>query len=109
MATEISEQLEAADCERPTHTFVQTGVGSLAGAVVGYFANPYPDNPPAFMVAETDTTACLYESVAAGGDKSRIVDGDMQVTMAGSVYGEPSTISWDTLKSHVRVFISTSS
>ena len=38
MASEASEQLG----ERPTHIFVQAGVGSLAGAIQGYFANLYP-------------------------------------------------------------------
>ena len=37
MADEAVEQFE----ERPTHVFVQAGVGSLAGGVVGYFANKY--------------------------------------------------------------------
>ena len=31
---------------RPTHVFVQAGVGSLAGAVVGYFTNKFPTGPP---------------------------------------------------------------
>ena len=35
MAMEAGEQLKAQGCERPTHIFVQAGVGSLAGAVVG--------------------------------------------------------------------------
>ena len=35
MAMEAGEQLKEYGCERPTHIFVQAGVGSLAGAVVG--------------------------------------------------------------------------
>ena len=46
MAMEAGEQLKEYGCERPTHIFVQAGVGSLAGAVVGYFSNLYADNPP---------------------------------------------------------------
>ena len=106
MAAEASEQLKAAGCERPTHVFVQAGVGSLAGAVVGYFTNLYPDNPPAFVVVEADVAACLYKGAAAGDGKPRIVDGDMQTIMAGLACGEPNTISWDILKNHVKVFIS---
>ena len=30
--------------------FVQAGVGSLAGAMVGYFANKYKDNPPKMII-----------------------------------------------------------
>lgn len=46
MASEAAEQLREMAINRPTHVFVQAGVGSLAGAVVGYFTNLYPDNRP---------------------------------------------------------------
>ncbi|WP_276855579.1 diaminopropionate ammonia-lyase [Enterocloster lavalensis] len=105
MAMEAGEQLKDYGCDRPTHVFVQAGVGSLAGAVVGYFTNLYPDNPPTFVVVEADAAACLYKSAAAGDGDPRIVDGDMQTIMAGLACGEPNTISWDILKNHVKVFI----
>lgn len=105
MAMEASEQLKAYGCHRPTHVFVQAGVGSLAGAVVGYFTNLYPDNPPTFVVVEADVAACLYKGAAAGDGAIRTVDGDMQTIMAGLACGEPNTISWDILKNHVQVFI----
>ena len=105
MAMEAGEQLAEAGCDRPTHVFVQAGVGSLAGAVVGYFTNLYPDNPPTFVVVEADVAACLYKGAAAGDGDPRIVDGDMQTIMAGLACGEPNTISWDILKNHVKVCI----
>lgn len=105
MAMEAGEQLKEYGCERPTHIFVQAGVGSLAGAVVGYFTNLYADNPPTFVVVEADVAACLYKGAAAGDGAIRIVDGDMQTIMAGLACGEPNTISWDILKNHVKVFI----
>ena len=105
MAMEAGEQLKGYGRDRPTHVFVQAGVGSLAGAVVGYFTNLYPDNPPTFVVVEADVAACLYKGAAAGDGDPRIVDGDMQTIMAGLACGEPNTISWDILKNHVKVFI----
>ena len=105
MAMEAGEQLKGYGCDRPTHVFVQAGVGSLAGAVVGYFTNLYPDNPPTFVVVEADAAACLCKGAAAGDGDPRIVDGDMQTIMAGLACGEPNTISWDILKNHVKVFI----
>lgn len=105
MAMEADEQLQA-DCGRPTHVFVQAGVGSLAGAVQGYFVNRYPENPPTVVVVEADVAACLYEGAKAGDGEQRIVDGDMQTIMAGLACGEPNTISWDILKNHVDTFIS---
>ena len=105
MAMEAGEQLKAQGCERPSHIFVQAGVGSLAGAVVGYFSNLYADNLPTFVVVEAEAAACLYKGAAAGDGDIRIVDGDMQTIMAGLAGGEPNTISWDILKNHVKVFI----
>lgn len=106
MAMEAGEQLEENGCDRPTHVFVQAGVGSLAGAVQGYFANRYPENPPTVVVVEADVAACLYKGVKAGDGGIQIVDGDMQTIMAGLACGEPNTISWDILKNHVDTFVS---
>ncbi len=102
MAGEAAEQLG----ERPTHVFVQAGVGSLAGAVVGYFANQYPDNPPKFIVMEAQIADCLYQGAVAGDGKPRIVGGDLQTIMAGLACGEPNTIGWDILRNHVDAFLS---
>ena len=61
MASEAGEQLAKAE-KRPTHIFIQAGVGSLAGAVIGYFANLYRDNPPKMIVMEAQAADCLYQS-----------------------------------------------
>jgi len=106
MAMEADEQLCDYGCLCPTHVFVQAGVGSLAGAVTGYFVNRYPDNPPTVVVAEASAAACLYESAAAGDGNIRKVDGDLKTIMAGLACGEPNTISWDILRNHVRTFVS---
>jgi diaminopropionate ammonia-lyase len=105
MAMEAAQQLQKQGCQRPTHIFVQAGVGSLAGAVVGYFSNLYKDNPPKFVVVEAEAAACLYKGAAAGDGKPRIVDGDLQTIMAGLACGEPNTLSWDILKNHVTTFV----
>lgn len=106
MASEADEQFEA-DCHAaPTHVFIQAGVGSLAGAVQGYFANRYPDNTPKVVVVEASEAACLYKGAKAGDGDIRIVDGDMITIMAGLACGEPNTISWDILKNHVDTFLS---
>ncbi len=102
MASEAHEQLG----QRPTHVFVQAGVGSLAGAVVGYFANLYKNNPPKFIVMEAQVADCLYQGALAADGKVRFVEGDLQTIMAGLACGEPNTISWDILKNHVDAFVS---
>ncbi len=101
MASEAGEQFG----ERPTHVFVQAGVGSLAGGVVGYFSNLYKDNPPVMVVVEAEAAACLYKGAVAGDGKPRIVDGDMDTIMAGLACGEPNITSWDILKNHVTAFL----
>ena len=106
MANEADDQLHEAGCERPTHVFIQAGVGSLAGAVQGFFANRYPENPPKVVVVEAAPAACLYKGACAKDGAIRIVDGDMVTIMAGLACGEPNTISWDILKNHVDTFIS---
>ena len=78
----------------------------VSGAVVGYFTNLFPDNPPTFVVMEADTAACLYKGALAGDGDPRIVDGDMPTIMAGLACGEPNTLGWDILRNHVSVFVS---
>lgn len=108
MAGEAADQLKDSGCERPTHVFIQAGVGSLAGAVVGYYSNLYADHPPIFVVVEAAPAACHYESALAGDGATRTVGGSMLTIMAGLACGEPNIISWDILKNHVRAFLSIS-
>ena len=100
MASEAAEQLRQLSVNRPTHVFVQAGVGSLAGAVVGYFVNRFPNDPPKFVVMEAGAADCLYQGA------SRTVGGDLQTIMAGLACGEPNIISWDILRNHVSAFVS---
>lgn len=104
MAMEADEQVRELGEEAPTHVFIQAGVGSLAGAVQGYFANRYPENPPKVVVVEAEAAACLYRGAVKGDGSIQIVDGDMETIMAGLACGEPNTISWDILKNHVDTF-----
>lgn len=106
MAMEADEQMAGFGCGCPTHVFVQAGVGSLAGAVQGYFVNRYPENPPVVVVVEADAAACLYKGAVVGDGSIQIVDGDMQTIMAGLACGEPNTIAWDILRNHVKIFVS---
>ena len=104
MAYEADQQLADYGCERPTHIFVQAGVGSLAGAVQGYFANRYPDHEPKVIIVEADVASCLYDGAMAGDGEPRTVGGNMLTLMNGLACGEPSTISWDILRNHSDTF-----
>ena len=102
MALESSEQFG----ERPTHIFIQAGVGSLAGGIVGFFTNKYKDNPPIMVVVETSVADCLYKSAVKNTGETVIVDGEMDSIMAGLCCGEPNITSWDILRNHVNCFVS---
>ena len=103
---QAAAQLAQAGVERPTHIFVQAGVGSLAGAVQGYFANLFPDNCPTTVVMEAQAADCLYRSAQAGDGSIRFVTGDMPTIMAGLACGEPNTIGFDILRNHTSFFVS---
>ncbi|MEG0741980.1 MAG: diaminopropionate ammonia-lyase [Clostridia bacterium] len=106
MAAEAAEQLRQYELARPTHIFVQAGVGSLAGAMVGYFANLYPSAPPKMIIMEAQAADCLYRGALAGDGSPRIVEGDLATIMAGLACGEPNTLSWDILRNHADAFVS---
>lgn len=106
MAAEAAEQLRSLEINRPTHVFIQAGVGSLASAMVGYFTNLFPTNPPKFIIMEAAAADCLYEGAKAADGNPRIVGGDLITIMAGLACGEPNTIGWDILRNHATAFAS---
>ncbi|MBD5638345.1 diaminopropionate ammonia-lyase [Clostridium botulinum] len=106
MASEALEQLRELNVEKPTHIFVQAGVGSLAGAVQGYFASVFKDECPITVIVEADEADCLYRSAVAEDGKPRAVTGDMPTIMAGLACGEANTIGWEVLKSYSSTFVS---
>ena len=58
MAAEATEQLKG---ERPTHVFLQAGVGAMSGAVCGYFASLYGDEErPVITIVEPDQADCIF-------------------------------------------------
>jgi len=103
MAMEADRQLMRGG-DMPTHIIVQAGVGSLAGAVTGYFTSAYNEKCPLITVAEAKAADCLYRSALA--KEYSVVGGDLSTIMAGLACGEPNTISWEVLKNHVGFFAS---
>lgn len=106
MAGEAAEQLHEAGIEQPTHVLIQAGVGSLAGAIAGYYANLYGSDGPRVIVLEADAADCHYRSALAEDGNIRIVTGDLNTMMAGLACGEPNPISFDILKNHAACFVS---
>ena len=103
LAREIAQQLNG---ETPTHLFLQAGVGSFAGAVLGYFTALWGDDRPVTVIVEPDQADCVFRSAQANDGKPRFVTGDMNSMMAGLCCGEPCTISWEIIDSYADAFIS---
>ncbi len=101
---EAVEQMEEIKIEKPTHVFVQAGVGSLAGAVQGFLAAYYREDRPTTMVVEPNKADCIYRS--AKNKQRTFVTGDMDTIMAGLACGEPNTIGWEILNDYTDAFIS---
>ncbi len=91
---------------KPTHIFLQAGVGAFAGAMIGYFANEYKDSLPIFTVVEPNAADCCYQSALANDGDRRFVKGDMNTIMAGLACGEPNTIAWKIINAYADNFIS---
>lgn len=108
MAQEAAAQLKEAGEDVPTHLFLQAGVGSMAGAVLGYFAALWGAKLPVTLVAEPDKAACLYKTAAANDGQIHKVTGKMDSMMAGLCCGEPCTISWPTIDNFASAFVAAS-
>lgn len=103
MALEAVRQLEK---EKPTHIFLQAGVGAMAGAITGFFSDYYKEERPVITIVEPNKADCIYRSAKANDGKPHFVTGDMNTIMAGLACGEPCTIGWDVLKDHADYFVS---
>lgn len=92
--------------QKPTHVFLQAGVGSFAGAVQGYLAALYGKEAPKVVVMEAAAADCFYRSAIAADGKARFVGGDMYTLMAGLACGEPNTLAFELLTSWSKAFVS---
>jgi diaminopropionate ammonia-lyase len=97
MLSEAQEQFAAQGLIRPTHIFVQAGVGSLAAATIGFYASLFGEDRPKSVVVEPTQAACLYLSAQAADGKPHIVEGNLDTIMAGLACGEPNPIAWSIL------------
>ena len=110
MGCEIAEQLEEnGDAVVPTHIFLQAGVGAMAGAMTGFFADHYDqlgEKAPKIVIVEPDKADCIYKTAAANDGTLHTVTGDLDSIMAGLCCGEACTIGWNELEKRADAFIS---
>ena len=102
MGLEAHQQLP----EKPTHIFLQAGVGSMAGAMAGLFASLYGEDRPIVTIVEPNKADCLYRTAEANDGQRHFVTGSMDTIMAGLACGEPCSIGWNVLADYADHFIS---
>lgn len=107
MALEAYEQLTELKAKRPTHIFLQAGVGALAGGLTGFFSDLYGDEDrPVITIVEPEKANCIFRTAKANDGKLHFVTGDMNTIMAGLACGEPCPIGWNVLRDHADCFVS---
>ncbi len=102
MAYETMTQMK----EKPTHIFLQAGVGAMSGAIAGFYAQAYGPDKPIITIVEPDKADCFYRTVQANDGKLHFVTKEMDTIMAGLACGEPCTIAWNILKDYADNFVS---
>lgn len=101
IAQEIIEQLQGT---RPTHIFLQAGVGAFASVIASIFVSIFSKNPPKIIIVEPEKADCFYKSAISG--QAECVTGELNTIMAGLACGEPNPLGYEILKQCTDVFVS---
>ncbi|MGM9614111.1 MAG: diaminopropionate ammonia-lyase [Oscillospiraceae bacterium] len=96
MGLEIVEQLREV---RPTHIFLQAGVGAMAGAMAGFFADVYGAERPVVTIVEPEGADCIFRTAQAA-DGALHPCPELHTIMAGLSCGEPCTIGWEQIAAY---------
>ena len=91
IAHEALDQLD----RPPTHVFVQAGVGGIAAALAGHFAETLGGDRPTFVVVEPARAACIL-ATARIGRVTKVDHGEPTVMAMLECY-EPSLVAWRVL------------
>ena len=100
LMAEAMEQLGAA---RPSHFFVQAGVGGLAGATVAPLWEDWGGERPFSTVVEPHESDCLYQSASRGRLTPGL--GSLDTFMACLSAGEGSVPAWTILAGGADAFV----
>ncbi len=96
------EALEQMGDEIPTHVFLQAGVGSMAGGVLGYLKDVLGDRCPVVSIMEATESACIFESVKNDGYVA--IGGSPQTIMAGLNCGEANIFTLEVIRDHASFY-----
>lgn len=104
MAYEAAIQLKELGIEKPTHVFLQAGVGAMAGAALGCYVNLYDGEHPITTIMEPTNAACMFKSAVINDGKPHAVKGELNSIMAGLACGEPIPMGWDILRDYAHAY-----
>src|SRR3954454_10342857 len=96
IAAEVRDQIDATSYPRPTHLFVQAGVGGLAAAVSRHL-HGWMAPPARMIVVEPEKAACISAALSRG--KVVRLPGDVSTTAEMLSCGEASAPAFKILKS----------
>ena len=108
MSLEALEQIEASGEKLPTHVFLQAGVGSMAGSVLGILLNRAGEDVPRTVIIEPKQAACIFESAKINDGHAHTATGNHQTMMAGLACGEINVGIWPILRDFSYGYISCS-
>lgn len=98
MFAEAQEELAGQGIAKPTHIFIQAGVGALAGSMLGFYHGLFGSEAPISVVVEPARAACIFESAKIGDGLPHPFPGELNTIMAGLACGEPSPLAWKILR-----------
>ena len=91
------EAVEQLGGRKPTHIFLQAGVGAMSGALAAFFTDYYGADKPVITIVEPNKADCIYQTALADDGRVHTVTGDLATIMAGLACGVPCTIGWNEL------------
>lgn len=101
MAREVIAQLGNS---KPTHVFLQAGVGAFAAVIAEALYNHYGVDCPKIIIVEAEVADCYYRSAVA--EEEVKCGGDLNTIMAGLACGEANPIGYKVLFQLASAFIS---
>lgn len=99
----MGEAMEQLGSDRPSHLFVQAGVGGLAAAAIGPLWEDWGGERPYCTVIEPHEADCVYQSAVQGGLANGL--GSLETVMACLSAGEASPLAWQVLQTGADAFM----
>ena len=99
----MAEAMAQLGSDRPSHLFVQAGVGGLAAAAIAPLWEDWGPKRPLCTVVEPHEADCVYQSAVQGGLANGL--GSLETVMACLSAGEASPLAWQILQTGADAFL----